>query len=322
MVVAITAIVVGLLVLVWSADRFVVGASGVAKYANVPPLLIGMIIVGFGTSMPELVVSATASLNGNSELALGNAVGSNIVNIGLILGLTALVAPIAVNSNIVKRELPILLLISVLFTLLIWDLTLTRVESCGLLAGFFALLAWSVYAARQGAADSLHVEIEQELSIQTMSLRSAILWTILGLLVLVASSRLLVWGAVSVAESLGVSSLVIGLTIVAFGTSFPELATSVVAARRGEHDIAIGNVVGSNMFNILMVVGVAGLIEPMTHISEGVIYRDMLMMLLLTVALIIVAYGFKRQGRINRLEGAVLVALYVGYTFYLLADVT
>ena len=312
------AVVLGFALLVWSADRFVDGAASTAKHLGMPSLLIGILIVGFGTSAPEMVVSAIAAYEGNPALALGNAIGSNIVNIALILGVTAIVAPIAVNSKIVKKEIPLLLLI-VLFTgYLLLDNTLTLFEGVILLAGFFALVLWSVFAAFRSRGDSFEDQMDIELNEDIMSLKVGIMWLVFGLILLIASSRLLVWGAVGVANSFGVSDLIIGLTIVALGTSLPELAASVMAARKGEHDIAIGNVVGSNMFNLLAVIGIAVVIAPMNNIPLEVLKRDWIIMLLLTIALFVMAYGFKgRNGRINRVEGTILILCYVAYNTYL-----
>ena len=318
MIFYLASIVFGFALLVWSADRFVDGAASTAKHLGMPSLLIGILIVGFGTSAPEMVVSAIAAYEGNSGLALGNAMGSNIVNIALILGITAIVAPIAVNSKIVKKEIPLLLLI-VLFTgYLLLDNTLTLFEGVILLAGFFALVLWSVFAAFRSRGDSFEDQMDIELNEDIMSLKVGIMWLVFGLILLIASSRLLVWGAVGVANSFGVSDLIIGLTIVALGTSLPELAASVMAARKGEHDIAIGNVVGSNMFNLLAVIGIAVVIAPMNNIPLEVLKRDWLIMLLLTVALFAMAYGFRgRDGRINRVEGTILILCYVAYNTYL-----
>ena len=312
------AVVLGFALLVWSADRFVDGAASTAKHLGMPSLLIGILIVGFGTSAPEMVVSAIAAYEGNPGLALGNAIGSNIVNIALILGITAIVAPIAVNSKIVKKEIPLLLLI-VLFTgYLLLDNTLTLFEGVILLAGFFALVLWSVFAAFRSRGDSFEDQMDIELNEDIMSLKVGIMWLVFGLILLIASSRLLVWGAVGVANSFGVSELIIGLTIVALGTSLPELAASVMAARKGEHDIAIGNVVGSNMFNLLAVIGIAVIIAPMNSIPLEVLQRDWTIMLLLTIALFVMAYGFKgRNGRINRVEGTILILCYAAYNTYL-----
>ncbi|KAA6186297.1 calcium/sodium antiporter [Thiohalocapsa marina] len=322
MILAVIAILGGFALLIWSADRFVDGAAATARHAGMPSLLIGMIVVGFGTSAPEMVVSAMAALGGNPELALGNALGSNIVNTGLVLGVTAVIAPIAVQSRIVRKELPLLLFLSLLLGALLWGNSLTRVEAGLLLAGFFALIGWSIFAALRNRTDELGSEIDQELQVHPMTLGRAIFWLVAGLLLLVVSSRVLVWGAVSVAQTMGVSDLIIGLTIVALGTSLPELAASVIATRKGEHDIAIGNVVGSNMFNLLAVVGIAGVIAPVPDLSPEILYRDWPVMLAMTLALFVMAYGFRGEGRINRIEGGILLTAFVAYNTYLVLQVT
>ena len=312
------AIIAGFALLVWSADRFVEGAASTAKHLGMPTLLIGILIVGFGTSAPEMVVSAIAAYEGNTSLALGNALGSNIVNIALILGVTALVAPIVVHSKIVRKELPILILIVLFSGYLLLDNSLTFIEGIILLAGFFALIGWSVYSAIKSKNDVLEDEMEDELKEHAMSLKTGVIWLIVGLILLIVSSRILVWGAVGVAHEFGVSDLIIGLTIVALGTSLPELAASVIAARKCEHDIAIGNVVGSNMFNLLAVVGIATVINPMNAIAPEVLQRDWIIMFILTLALLAMAYGFKgKEGKINRVEGAILVICYIAYNTYL-----
>lgn len=317
------AIIAGFALLVWSADKFVEGAAATAKHLGMPTLLIGILIVGFGTSAPEMVVSAIAAYEGNPALALGNVLGSNIVNIALILGVTALVAPIAVHSKIVKKELPLLILIVLFSGYLLIDNNLTLTEGILLLIGFFSLIGWSIYAAIKGKGDVLEGELESELQEHAMSLKLGIIWLIVGLVLLIASSRILVWGAVGVAHEFGVSDLIIGLTIVALGTSLPELAASVIAARKGEHDIAIGNVVGSNMFNILAVIGIATVIAPMNNVPLEVLQRDWIVMLVLTIALLIMAYGFKnKEGKITRLEGTILVVCYVAYNTYLGLNLT
>lgn len=318
---AILALLGGFVLLVWSADRFVDGAAVTAKYAGMPPLLIGMVIVGFGTSAPEMVVSAMAAMDGNPDLALGNALGSNIVNTGLILGVTALIAPIMVQSNIVRKELPLLLLIGLLFGYFIWDKSLTRVEAVLLLVGFFSLIGWSIFSAMRGKNDALESDMEQELVSHSMSKAKAIFWLVVGLVLLIVSSRVLVWGAVNIAHEFGVSDLVIGLTIVALGTSLPELAASIIAVRKGEHDIAIGNVVGSNMFNLLAVIGIAGVISPMQNLSADVLSRDWLVMMVMTVVLLMMAYGLRRPGRINRYEGAGLLLAFAAYNVWLVSSV-
>ena len=318
MILYLATIIAGFAILVWSADKFVDGASATAKHLGMPSLLIGILIVGFGTSAPEMVVSAIAAMEGNPGLALGNAIGSNIVNIALILGITALIAPITVNSKIVKKEIPLLLLIVLVIGYLLFDNTLTLLEGIILLFGFFALVGWSIFAAIKGKGDALELEMEDELIEQDMSLKTGIIWLVIGLILLIASSRLLVWGAVGVATEFGVSDLIIGLTIVALGTSLPELAASIIAARKGEHDRAIGNVVGSNMFNILAVIGIAVVIAPMNNIPVEVLQRDWIVMLVLTIALLAMSYGFRaKNGVINRIEGIILILCYVAYNTYL-----
>ena len=318
MVLYLSAIIAGFAILVWSADKFVDGAASTARHLGMPSLLIGILIVGFGTSAPEMVVSAIAAMEDNPSLALGNALGSNIVNIALILGVTAIVAPITVNSKIVKKEIPLLLLIVLASGYLLFDNTLTFNEGLILLFGFFSLVGWSIFAAIKGKGDALVSEMEDELVEHAMSLKVGIIWLLIGLVLVIASSRLLVWGAVGIAHEFGVSDLIIGLTIVALGTSLPELAASVIAARKGEHDIAIGNVVGSNMFNILAVIGIATVIAPMNNIPFEVLQRDWIVMLALTIALLVMAYGFKgKDGKITRLEGTILIICYVAYNTYL-----
>ena len=317
MLLAFGAIVAGLFLLVWSADKFIDGSATTARYAGLPPLVIGMVIVGFGTSAPEMIVSAMAAGAGNPDLALGNAFGSNIVNITLILGVTALISPILVQSSIIRKELPLLFIVVIGCGLLIFDGAISTIDAGLLLLGFLAFFTWTLVSGLKSSEDSLNKELEQEVSDTQLPLKVAIFWLITGLILLLISSRVLVWGAVEIASILGVSDLIIGLTVVALGTSLPELAASVIAARKGEHDIAIGNVVGSNIFNILAVVGIAGVIEPISAIASEVIYRDWSVMLFTTLLLLVMGYGFGRQGRINRFEGALLLISYLGYNGYL-----
>ena len=318
MLLSFLAIATGLTVLVWSAGKFVEGSAATAGYFGMPPLLIGMVVVGFGTSAPEMVVSALSATQGNPGLALGNAYGSNITNIALILGITALISPIAVHSQVMRKELPILAAVTALAAWQVWDGKLTFVDALVLLGVFFLLLAWSIRQGMTQKNDALGTEVAEEMSHRSMPLRNAVLWLIAGLLLLIVSSRILVWGAVELALGFGVSDLIIGLTIVAVGTSLPELASSVIAARKGEHDIALGNILGSNLFNTLAVVGIAGTISPMA-VAPEVFYRDIAVMSALTLSLFILGYGFRGPGRINRLEGGLLLACFVGYTVYLIS---
>lgn len=311
---------ISLLLLVWSADRFVEGSSVTARHFGMPPLLIGMIIVGFGTSAPEMMVSAMAALNKNPGIALGNAFGSNICNIALILGLSSMINPIAVKSVVLKKELPVLTVVTLLIYFFLRDHYLSRVESVCLLLSFTGLLTWSLFQNRLHEKDPLGKEMGDNLKKPELSVKRAVFRMIAGLGLLLLSSRMLVQSAVGIAQSLGVGDIIIGLTIVAIGTSLPELASSVAAARRNEHDIALGNIIGSNLFNTLAVVGIAGTIHPMSAGAE-ILTRDLPVMTGLTVSLFIIGYGFKgRPGRINRLEGGLLLLTYIGYTGWLIAS--
>ena len=320
MMLPLLAVIFGLVLLVWSADRFVEGAAATARHFGMPALLIGMVVVGFGTSAPEMVVSALASWQGNPGIALGNAYGSNITNIALILGLTALISPIAVHSQVLRKELPILTVVTAFALVLAYDLELTRLDGWLHLAVFAGLMAWTIRQGLRQRGDALGDEMEDELKIHAMPLGRALFWLGAGLLLLIVSSRILVWGAVDIAHRLGVSDLIIGLTIVAVGTSLPELASSIIAIRRNEHDIALGNVIGSNLFNTLAVVGIAGVIHPLPF-DQIVFSRDMMVMAVLTVTLFIFGYGFRGPGRINRVEGGLLLACYIGYTAWLVRSV-
>lgn len=318
MLLYVSSFVIGLIVLVWSADKFVDGASEIAKYYEMSPLLIGMVIIGFGTSAPELVVSTLASLQGNSGIALGNAYGSNITNIALILGLTSILMPISVNSQVLRKELPILTLVTLASIGLIYDFDLSRSDSIILLATFSLLMAWTIYQGLRNGKDSFAKEMENELKeIKKKSIKKSYLYLVVGLALLIISSRLLVYGAVGMATALGIPDIIIGLSVVAVGTSLPELAASIIAARKGESDIALGNVLGSNLFNTLGVVGVAGIIHPLSFEKE-IIFRDVSVMLLLTISLFIFCYGFRGKARINRIEGSILLTSYVGYMGYLI----
>ena len=309
---AVAALAGGLILLIFSADRFVEGSAATARHLGAPPLIIGMVIVGFGTSAPEMLVSAISAAQGNPGLALGNAYGSNVANIGLILGLAAVVCPLAVHSQVLRRELPVLTLVTLLAAFQLYDGWISRADAWVLLAVFALLMAWTILQGLRRRDDSYSDQLAREAEAYAMPLGRAVFWLVAGLVLLLLSSRMVVGGAVEIAETLGVSDLVIGLTIVAFGTSLPELASSLAAIRKGEHDIALGNVVGSNFFNTLAVVGIAGAIQPI-EVDPVVLSRDWLVMALLTLSLFTVGYGFGRPGRINRLEGAALLTCYLAY---------
>ncbi len=315
LVAATIAVVVGLVVLAWSADKFVEGASAVASLLGMPTLLIGIVILGFGTSAPELVVSAFAAADGHTEIALGNALGSNIANIGLILGATVLILPIAVKSSTLKREFPFLLGATGLTWFLFLDGELSRLDAAILMASLVVFLGWSIWLASRRHDVELEEEVAEEL--HTQPRWRAWMWTIVGLILLVVSSRVLVWGSVEIAGALGWSDLVIGLTVVAIGTSAPELASSLAAARRGHADMVIGNVIGSNLFNTLGVIGLAGLIAP-SVVDAEVLNRDMPVTLAFTVALFLIALLGGRNPMVKRWHGALLLGAWVAYTAYLL----
>ena len=311
------ALVVGLVMLVWSADRFVLGASGLASNFGVSPLLIGMLIVGFGTSAPEIVVSVTAALGGNTGLAVGNALGSNIANIGLVLGSAALITPLVVDSNILRREFPVLLAVSVTVGFMFRDLLFTRFEGVILLIGLGLFLYWMYYLSTKSSktADPLESEYDAEVP-RNMPMRDAWLWTVAGLVLLVGSANILVWGAVGIAKYFGVSDLLIGLTIVAVGTSLPEIAVSISAALKKEHEIVLGNVIGSNLFNLLAVLGLAGVIHP-ASLESNVFTRDLSVMLVGTLAIFVTGYGFRGKGKVNRIEATLLLLGYFAYMYWL-----
>ena len=304
------AIIIGFGLLVWGAERFVHGAAAIAQNFGVPPLIIGLTVVGIGTSAPEILISMVASYEGNPALAVGNALGSNITNIALVLGITALVMPLTVKSETLRREYPIMFIIMLVALMLVMDNHLGQIDGLILISGLFVMLYWMIQTAKKQKRDPMEKEFEQE--IPKISTQKAFLWFTIGLVLLIISSRGLVWGSVNIAKAAGISDLVIGLTIVAIGTSLPELAASIMSALKKEHDIAIGNIIGSNMFNMLVVFGIPGLMSP--HIIDSAILeRDFPFMIGLSIALFIMAYGFKGQGRINRFEGSLLLGGYVSY---------
>jgi cation:H+ antiporter len=319
MLTEIVAILAGFALLIWAADRFVSGAAAIATNLGVSTLVIGLTIVGLGTSAPEILVSTIASIDGNPGLAIGNAIGSNITNIGLILGITALVMPLSVASRTLMREYPLLLGVSLLSLVLVLD------EHLGVMDGviLIVLLTGVIYlmyrTARQGADAELAREIIAEMP-ETMPTGKAVLWLIVGLAAMIIASRLLVWGAVEIASLLGVSDLVIGLTIVAIGTSLPELATSITSALKNEADLAIGNILGSNLFNLLAVLPVAALIAP-GQISAEIPLRDIPVMLALTLAIAGVAWSRKGTHEIARSDGILLLVGFLAYEGWIVYSV-
>jgi len=313
-------LIVGFITLVWSADRFLSGAASTASHLGMSKMLIGLTVVAVGTSAPELLVALAASLEGNSLLAVGNAIGSNTANIGLVLGITALIAPLPFSQTVLRAELPWLLGATLLALLLLFDLELTALDGLLLLAGLGFILYRLVHNQKNVGKD-VSASIEEELEdLPKMTQRQALRWLLLGLAVLLVSAELLVWAATSIATTLGVSDMIIGLTIVAIGTSLPELAATVGSAMKGHTDIAIGNVVGSNILNILAVLSIPALFGP-TTIESVSLWRDFGTMLALTILLGFFAYAMNSQKVITRFEGAVMLIAWAGYNFLLIQQV-
>jgi len=318
---AILAVVVGLAILVWSADVFIDGAVALANKLNVPSFLIGVIILGLGTSAPEMIVSMLAALEGSPELALGNAYGSNIVNIALVLGATVLISPIIIRKSIINRDMPLLLLVTAVAAWQLSDGVLSNTDGIVLIVLLVVVLGIQIILSlREGNHEHEGDTVETAKAEHSMAQGLGRLF--LGLLVLILSSRAIVWGAIELATLWGLSELIIGLTIVAIGTSLPELVASLSAARKGEHDMALGNIIGSNVFNTLGVVGVAALIAPITP-SSIILSRDILAMGLLTLLLFAMClFAFKTKRAFGRTSGTTLVLFFVGYTVWLIQTVS
>ena len=298
------ALLAGFFFLIFSADYFVKGTSAIARNIGISPLIIGLTIIGLGTSAPEMLVAGIASVQGNTGLATGNAVGSNIANIGLVLGVTALISPILIKSSLLKRELPILLVISII----------SRFDGLILIAGLIAFLYWLLRSAQQNKQqkkDILAAEFDDEIP-SDLSTKTASFYVIIGLTVLIISSKLLVWAAVNIAILFGVSDLVIGLTIIAIGTSLPELAASIMSVIKKEPDLAVGNIIGSNAFNLLAVLCLPGLLHP-GNVDPQLVSRDLPIMLGFTLCLFIFSYSFNGQPKINRFKGGVFMLFFVAY---------
>ena len=313
---AFAAILVGVVGLVWSADRFVAGAAAIAKSFGVTPLVIGLTIVSFGTSAPEVMVSLNAALRDAGQLAVGNAIGSNIANIALVLGVTLLVSAIPLQKHLLGHELPVLLLVTVVAGAFLFDRTLARWESILFLV---ALVPVIFYLVKSKQAELTPGEIAEELDeVPDIPRLAALLWFAIGLVILIVSADILVWGAKTTAESFGVSQLVIGLTVIAVGTSLPELAASVMSALKGHHDIAVGNIIGSNIFNLMAVMTIPGVMQPLP-LDDAVFSRDYLAMFGITLLLALVI-AVKLQvtkpaagAHMGKVTGAVLLMLYAGY---------
>lgn len=314
MIIAIAAVLVGLGLLIWSADRFVDGACATAGHLGMSPMLIGLTIVAFGTSAPEMLVSTMAALDNAPGIAIGNAIGSNIANIALVLGATALVSPLPIKGSLVRIELPILTLATLGAGILLMDYYLDIIDSSLLLLGLLVCL----YLFKRYQQN--HTEDQIDACAQ-MSLTVGIVWLIVGLVLLALGSRILVFGAVYIATSLGVSEMIIGLTIIAIGTSLPELSASIMSARKGQHGLAIGNIIGSNIFNLLGVMAIPALITPVV-IEADALWRDYGLMLFLTLLLLALGLKARQGGSISKLMGSILLLIYVMYMLLLYTNAT
>ncbi len=312
-------VIVGLLLLIWGADRFVQGAAALARNLGVAPLMIGLTIVAFATSAPEILVSAVAALRAETDLAVGNAIGSNIANIGLVLGTVALIRPIELRSATLRREMPALLAVTLLTIALFLDSALNRVDGFVLLTGLVIVVIWLVrLGLRSSSTDPLQADFDAEIP-RDMKTGIAVMWLLVGIASLLFGAELLVDGAIAIARQVGVSEVVIGITLVALATSLPELAVSVVSAFKGEFGLAIGNIVGSNIFNLLAVVGVAAAIQPAV-LPPTVLSLHIFVMVAFTLVLFAMTYEYDGRGAISRFEGFALVSAYVAYSAYVVVQ--
>ena len=315
MVASILFVLVGLVILIWGADRFVHGASASARNMGVPPLLIGLTIVAFATSAPEILVSAIASTRGQPGLAIGNAIGSNIANIGLVLGCVAIIRPIQLRSATLRREMPALLAVTLLTVSLFLDSYLSQIDGLVMLVGLAIVMIWLArLGMRSAPSDPINQDFEAEIP-KNVAMPRAIMWLVIGLVALLLGAHLLVKGSISIAEFFGVSDVVIGILLVAVGTSLPELAVSLVSALRGEYGLAIGNIVGSNIFNLLGVIGVAATISPI-GVEQSVLSLHIFVMVAFTLVLFAMTHDYDGKSELSRIEGFALLAAFIGYDSY------
>ena len=312
-------VIAGLVLLIWGADRFVHGAAACARNLGVAPLLIGLTVVALATSAPEILVSVVAALDDQPGLAIGNAIGSNIVNVGLVLGVTAIIRPIKLESATLRREMPALLAVSLLTVSLFLDSFLSRVDGLVMLTGLVIVMVWMTRLGMRSAAnDPIKIDYEAEIP-SDVSMTMAIVWLIVGFAILLVGAKMLEHGAVGIAEELGVSEVVIGVTIVALGTSLPELAVSVASALKGEYGLAIGNIVGSNIFNLLAVIGAAATIAP-AALAPSVLSLHIFVMVAFTLVLFAMTYDYDGKAQLSRVEGIALLIAYLAYDGYVIAQ--
>ena len=309
----------GLVLLVWGADRFVHGAAAAARNMGIAPLLIGLTVVAFATSAPEILVSVVASTRGEPGLAIGNAIGSNICNIGLVLGCVSIIRPIKLRSATLRREMPALLAVSLLTVSLFLDSYLSRIDGLVMLMGLVIVMIWLArLGLRSEVNDPIKRDFEAEIP-QHVTMKMALVWFVLGLATLLGGAELLVDGAIDIAHTLGVSDIVIGITLVALGTSLPELAVSLISALKGEYGLAIGNIVGSNIFNLLAVIGVAATIAP-APLAPSVLSLHIFVMVAFTLVLFAMTYDYDGKSELSRIEGSALLAAYVAFISYVVVQ--
>ena len=309
----------GLVLLVWGADRFVHGAAAAARNMGVAPLLIGLTVVAFATSAPEILVSIVAATRGEPGLAIGNAIGSNICNIGLVLGCVSIIRPIKLRSATLRREMPALLAVSLLTVSLFLDSYLSRIDGLVMLMGLVIVMIWLArLGLRSAVNDPIKRDFEAEIP-QHVTMKMALVWFVLGLATLLGGAELLVDGAIDIAHTLGVSDIVIGITLVALGTSLPELAVSLISALKGEYGLAIGNIVGSNIFNLLAVIGVAATIAP-APLAPSVLSLHIFVMVAFTLVLFAMTYDYDGKSELSRIEGSALLAAYVAFISYVVVQ--
>ncbi|MGI9235495.1 MAG: calcium/sodium antiporter [Woeseiaceae bacterium] len=319
MLVNILLVIAGLALLMWGADRFVHGAAAAARNLGVAPLLIGLTVVAFATSAPEILVAIVAATEKQTGLAIGNAIGSNIVNVGLVLGVTALIRPIQIESATLRREMPALLAVSLLTVSLFLDTYLSRMDGIVMLTGLVIVMVWLARLGMRSAAnDPISREFEAEIPTD-VRMSMAIVWLVVGLVTLLIGAELLVSGAIGIATELGVSEVVIGILVVALGTSLPELAVSLASALKGEYGLAIGNIVGSNIFNLLAVIGVAATIEP-AAMPPTVLSLHIFVMVAFTLVLYAMTYDYDERSELSRLEGAALLLAFLAYDSYVVVQ--
>lgn len=319
MLVNILLLIAGLALLMWGADRFVHGAAAAARNLGIAPLLIGLTVVAFATSAPEILVSVVAAIEKQPGLAIGNAIGSNIVNIGLVLGITAMIRPIEIESATLRREMPALLAVSLLTVSLFLDTYLSRMDGIVMLTGLVIVMVWLVrLSTRSAANDPISRDFEAEIPTD-VRMSMAIIWLVVGLGTLLVGAELLVNGAIGIATELGISEVVIGILLVALGTSLPELAVSLASALKGEYGLAIGNIVGSNIFNLLAVVGIAATIEP-SALPPTVLSLHIFVMVAFTLVLFAMTYDYDERSELSRLEGAALLAAFIAYDSYVVVQ--